>query len=312
MAVGIGAAGVVGIALEATAGTYTAPTKFFPIRSESLAWTQDTVWRRVIRGTVDPIGAVPGDGFVEGDIEMELLEDVLPYFMRCSRTTVVKTGVAAPYTYEFTGAHGAVPPKTMSVTVVRNGVAFGYTGVVVGSMSFGVDTGMATATFTLLGRAEASVAVPTPAYSATDKPFGSGQWVVEVPTATQIFDADGWSLEIEDNAEAQNRLKNSLGAQFIAYGEREVTQSLDRDFEDRTEYDAFKALTARSLTTRLSKDANASIAFLVPSAIIDSYDLGLSGVGDLVRASVSYIGTHDAGVSASYRATIVTAENMTI
>lgn len=308
---GIGAGGVVGIAVEVTPGTYVAPTKFFPIRSESLVWTQNTNFRRVIRGTVDSIGAIAGNGNVEGDIEMELLADVLPYMLLAARGTVTKTGAAAPFTYEFVPGHGAVPDNTLSVTVVRNGVAFGYTGVVVSSMSFGVDNDAATVTFSLLGRAEQSVGVPSAAFSG-DVPFGAGNWTIEIPTAAQVFDADGFSFEVDDSGEVQNRLKDTLGAQFVSFGERSATMNFDRDFENRSEYDAFKALTAKSITVTLSTGANNSVEFLMPVAILDSYDVSLGGVGDLIRASVSYMGQHDATEGASYKITAITTEDITI
>lgn len=316
MPLDIGASGFVGIAPETTAGTYAAPTKFFPIRSESLAWTQDTNWRRVIRGTADVLGGVAGNGNVEGDIEMELLEDVLPHFLRAARGTITKTamGGATPthYEYAFVPSSVAIPPNTMSITVVRAGTVFSYLGCVVGGMNFGVDNDMATVTFNMLGRREAVAAAPVPAYNADDQPFGAGQWSIQIPTATQVFDADGFGLTINDNATAQNRLKNSLGAQFVSYGERDVELSLDRDFVDRTEYDLFKALTERSLRVRTEKSAEKWVQFTTPATIIDSYDVGLGGVGDLVRASITYRGTHDATAGGAYTMTVSTPENITI
>lgn len=322
MTVGIGASGVVGVAIETTPGTYAAPTKFFPIRSEGLVWTQDTNWRRVIRGTTDPIGAIAGNGSVEGDIEMELLADVLPYFLKCARGSITKTGTddpatttvenAAPFTYEFTPLHNAVPPNTMSITIVRNGVPYGYTGCVVSSQSYGEDNSAATVTFSMLGRAEESVPVPTHAF-AGDVPFGAGDWTIEIPTATQVFDADGFSFEVEDNGTVQNRLKSSLGAQFISFGERTVTLSLDRDFEDRVEYDQFKALTSKAIRTLLTDGSGEnSVEFRMPVAVIDGYDVSLGGVGDLVRASVSYMGVHDGATGGAYGITVVTNEDVTV
>src|SRR5687768_15727381 len=133
---GTGAQGFLGVAIEAAAGTYLAPTKYVPIESEGLGWVQDTVWRRPIRQSADIIGAVPGNGRIEGDIGMEAFEDVVAMFLRCARTSVIKTGTTPNFTYVFTGSAVAVPSKTMSVTVVRNGVTFGYTGCVVSSFSF--------------------------------------------------------------------------------------------------------------------------------------------------------------------------------
>lgn len=322
MAVDIALAGFVGIAFEAVAGTYVAPTKFFPIRSESVQWTQSTNFRRVIRGVADPLGAIAGNGHVEGDIDMELLSDVLPYFLRCARGTMTKTGTddpataavesGPPFTYAFKPSASAVPAKTMSITVVRSGQVFGYVGCVVSSMTFGVDNDMATSTFTMLGRSEATQAAPVAAYNAAGDPyFGSGNWTLEIPTATQVFDSDEFSLQIEDNGEPQFRLKNVLGAQFIKYGERNVTLSVTRDFDGRAEYDAFKALTAKSVTVRVAR-GNESVRFVVPASIVDSYDLSLSGIGDLVRASVSYQGVHNAATGGGYTVTVVTAEDIAV
>lgn len=304
--VGIGAQGFVGVAIETVNGTYEEPTKFFPIRSESLSWTQDTNWRRVIRGTVDPLGAVPGNGNAEGDIDMELLPQVLPYFLLCARGVLTFDDVEGEY--EFTPSHGAVAPETMSVTIVRNGEAFGYVGCVVSSMSFSDDNGQAISTYSLLGMREEDVTVPVAAYDADDDPFGAGTWSIQIPTASQIFDADTVSFEVDDSGEVQTRLKDELGAEFISFGERTTSVSVDRDFKDRSEYDAFKDLTEREITVRVSHDANTFVEFNMPVGIQDSNDVNLGGVGDLVRSSISYQGTHDIDTGGAYSIKVGTDE----
>ena len=312
MAKTIGAGGYIGVAIEDTANTYKAPEKFFPIRSESLSWTQNTNWRRVIRGTADVIGAVAGNGNAEGDIDAELLSDVLPYFLLCARGELTKDGTAPdPITYTFTPLHGALAPNTMSITIVRGEEAFGYVGCVVSNMTFGVDNEMATANYSILGAAEENVAVPaTPTYG-DDTPFGAGNWSIQIPTATQIFDADQFSFEVNDNGEVQYRLKDELGAQFISFGERDLQLTLDRDFENRTEYENFKNLTEQSVTVALNEAANNQVSFEMVAAIIDEYAVNLSGVGDLVRSSTTYIGT--AGTAGeSYNIEVVTEEDVTI
>jgi len=306
----LGAAGYIGVAIETTPNEYEAPTKFFPIRTEGLSWVQNTNWRRVIRGTADVIGAVAGNGNVEGDIDMELLTDVLPYFLLCARGELTKSGTA-PFEYEFTPAHGALAANTMSITIVRGEEAFGYVGCVVSSMTFSVDNDMGVMNLSILGAAEESVAIPAaPAYG-DDVPFGAGTWSLQIPTDTQIFDADNFSFEINDNGEVQNRLKDSLGAEFIAYGERDLQLSLDRDFEDRDEYQNFKDLTSRSVTVALNEAANNQVSFEMVSAIIDEYAVNLSGVGDLVRSSTTYMGTAGSANEA-YKIVITTDEDVDI
>jgi hypothetical protein len=310
MAPGIGAGGFVGIALETTPGTYLAPTKYVPIQNESLQYQQETVWRRPIRQSADIVGAVNGDAHVEGDISMEAFEDVVAIMLYAARTTPVKTG-STNFSYVYTGNANAIPTRTLSITVVRNGVVFAYTGCVVGKFTFTIDNGLLMFNTSILGRDEATQSAPTPTWLAAQVPYGAGSYDLEIPTATQIFDADTFEFGVDDNAVAQFRLKNTgRGAQFINYGERAITLSIERDFQDRTDYDAFKALTAQSVTLNASKGANNSIGLVIPSSIKDTYELGLSGQGDLIRASIAYNGVLDSTGNA-YTITVKCQENIT-
>jgi hypothetical protein len=307
MAPGIGASGIMGIALETVAGTYLAPTKYVPFYKESLKYEQDTNWRRPIRQTPDVVGAVAGDSFVNGDIEMEALHDCVPYFLMAARATFIKTG-AGPYVYTFTPSASAIPLKTLSITIVRNGIVFGYSGCVVGGFEFSIDKGMLMFKPDIVGRDELVQSAPTPTWP-TSVPFGAGSYSLQIPTASQVFDADTFEFKIDDKAEPAFRLKNTgTGAQFISYGERDVNIKSERDFEARTEYDAFKALTAQSITLAATQGANI-ISLVAATAVKDTYEVNLDGQGDLVRASIEYVGTLGAGNA--YGAAITTTENIT-
>lgn len=308
MAPGIGAAGIMGIALEATAGTYVAPTKFVPFMSEGLNFMQETNWRRPIANTPDVYGAVPGNAHVEGDISIEALHDVVPIFMHTARATVVKTG-AGPYKYIFTPSAAAVPVKTMSITLVKNGVVFGYTGCVVSSYVITIENGTLMFNPSIIGRDEAAQSAPTPTWP-TSVPYGAGQYAIEIPTATQVFDTDTFEFNVNDNGEPQFRLKDTgRGAQFIKYGEREVGLSLERDFESRTDYDAFKALTAQAIQLSAVNGANSIIIDLL-AGIKDTYEVNNNSQGDLVRASIEYVGTRN-GAGNTYTLEVNTTENIT-
>lgn len=309
MPVGIGGGGSMGIALETVSGTYTAPTKFFPINNESLAWQQETNWRRPIRKNAGVIGAVAGRGHVEGDIEMEAFEDVIPYFLMAGRYTVTKGGTTPNFTYTATPTSAAVPTQTMSITVVRNGVVFGYTGCILGSFTFTVDNDLLQFNVSMQGTAEATQTAPTETFTTTT-PFGHGQYTISIPTATQVFDCDGFEFTVENNAEVQYRLKNVAGSQFSSFGEREVTLSTERDFFDRTEYDAFKALTSQSVTILASKGANNTVQLDVPVAVKNTYTVGLSGQGDLIRAALEWMGVIDS-TGIDHTITIACQEDIT-
>lgn len=313
-AFGVGGGGFVGIALEAVAGTYVAPTKFFPILTESLQHMQETIWRRPIRQNVDILGAVPGNVHIEGDIEMEVLTDAAVYFHRISRADIQKTGTAAPWSYVVTPNAAACAGKTASITVVRNGVVFGYTGCVVAGFTYTVEDGLLKATYNIIGLDEAVQALPVPTFAGQERPFGAGEYTVEIPTASQVFDTDTFEWTVNDNGEPQYRMKNTgRGAQFIQFGEREVTLSVERDFGTRADYDAYKALTAQSITIDAdSALPNEKFTLLLDAAIKDTYEVGLSGQGDLIRASISYMCVYNAGTSRSYRLTLLADEDITL
>lgn len=292
-----------------TPGTYAAPVKFFPFNSESINLMEDTVWRRPIRQSADIIGAVAGNFHPEGDLSLESLEDVVLWFLWASRTSIVRTGANPNWIYTITPTAAAVPNKTLSLTLVRNGIVFGYTGICLSSFTFGIDNGLLTFQTSVQGRDETVQSLPTPTWPTTT-PFGAGMYTIEVPTGSAVLDTDTFEFTVEDNAEAQFRLKSTgRGAQFIKYGERNSTMSLERDFESRTDYDLFKAVTAQSITLTATKTVNNVITMLAPVAIKDTYEVGLSGQGDLVRASIAYQNVID-GTGKSWQIIIKTQETI--
>lgn len=293
MAYGVGASGFVGIAPEVTSGTYVAPTKYLNLRNESLKYVQEPLWRRLLRGTADVSGVLAGNTRVEGSIEVEIIEDELVNLLLAARGAIVKTGASTPWTYTYTPNQVAVPTKTLSITVVRNGLAFGYTGCVISALSMTTDNGLLIGTFDILGNDEAAQSLPTATFSSL-LPYSTNKYSIEIPTATQVFDVENFTFSLNDNAEAQYRLKNTgLGAQFVKFGERSVELSMTKDFQDRTEYDSFKALTAKSVRVKASKSASQSVQITLPVAVLDTYDIsGLSGQADLIMAEVKYVGTN--------------------
>lgn len=310
MPAGIGASGFAGLAIETVPGTYLPPTKFFPFMSEGLVTSQETVWRRPIRQSADILGAVSGNFHMEGDMSIEALDDVVLYFLAASRTNIVKTGTTPNFVYTVTPTSAGVANKTLSITIVRNGLAFGYTGVTVSSFTFNLSDGLLMFDVSLMGRDEAAQTVPTPTWP-TSTPYGAGMYSIEFPTGTPVTDTDTFEWAVEDNAEPQFRLKSTgRGADFIKYGERNATMSAERDFINRTDYDAFKALTAQSVTISATKGTNNSITLLAPVAIKDSYEVTAPGQGDLVRASISYQNVMDL-TGKSWQITIKTQEDYT-
>jgi hypothetical protein len=316
MTVSINAQGFMGLAFETTAGTYVPPTQFFPIRSETLQYKPTNQRRRVIRGIADDMGPIKGWSNIEGDVEMELMERVLPYWLYCSRNTVAKTGAGPNYTYTTTPLHNAVGAQVagkvaLSLTVVRGTTVFGYTGCLVNTMEFSTDNGITLVKFGIVGLDEAVQTSPTFAYNVVDIPFNAGQYNIQIPTSSQIFDCDKFTVTIEDGLVPANMLSSTTTPAYLRYGERVVKASLDRDFNDRTEYDAFKALTQTSLAIACSKGANNSVTITLPKVDRDTYNLsGLTAQADLHRATIDFIGAYDTVTSKAYAIAVVCQENI--
>jgi tail tube protein len=312
---GIGGGGFVGIAFEVTYGVYVPPIKFFGINSESLHYVQETQFRRPIRQNVDTLGATPGNVHTEGDIAFDCLEDVLPYFLYASRGTVVKSGSTPNFIYTFTpNSLGIVSTgRSLSVTVVRNGVVFGYTGVIVNSFTISIDDATLVYSASVIGSDETTQTLPTPTFAAAYVPYGAGQYNIQIPTATQVFDSDGFEFSVEDNAEPQYRLRNTgRGAQFVKYGERNARLTMERDFNTRTEYDAFKSLTSQSITLLATKGTNNSVQIDMPVSITDTHEInGLTGQGDLIRAAIAYQAMYDPATSKAFGVVVKTQEVIT-
>jgi len=277
-----------GVAFEVTPGTYVAPAKYIPILNENLKVNEDTQIRRPIRESADAIGAVAGNENPDGDVNMEALEDCVLYFLHAARATVVKSG-ATNFTYTYTPSSAALPPnKTLSCTVKRSGQIFGYVGCTVGQFRFTVNNGVLGFGVTIVARNEASQSSPSATWPTT-APFGAGMYSIEIPTATPVTDVDTFEWTCNDNAVPEFRLKStSRGADFVHFGERELGITLGRDFQTRADYDLFKSVTAQSITLTATKGANNSISLVTPSTIKKTYEVGLSGQGDLLRAAIQY------------------------
>lgn len=292
---------------------YTAPTKYFPFLTTSLNHAQDTMWRRPIRQNVDVLGAVPGNTHIEGDVEMEALMEPAVYFHLATRAACIKSG-AGPFAYTYTPTSIATPIFTLSITIIKNGVVFGYVGCVVGSFKYMTDNGQLKATYSITGSDEAVQAMPTPTFTGgQQQPFGAGEYNIQIPTATQVFDADTFEFNVSDSPDPQYRLKDTgRGAQFIKLGERSVGLTTERDFQTRVEYDAYKALTAQTITLKATKDANTSWQVTMPAAIKDKVEVNLGGQGDLTRMSMSYQGTYDSGSASAYSLVLKSADSIPV
>jgi len=308
---GIGGGGSIGIAKETTSGTYVPPTKFFPVNSTNIRQNQATIWRRGIRQTVDTFGAVAGNEWTSGDIEMEFLHDVIPYFLMASRLTVVKSGTTPNFIYTATPADNANTGTTLSVTEVKNSAVFSYVGVAVSSYTITVNDGIAIYRCSVLGGTESTQVDPTELYSATSVPIGAGQWKFNIPDTTQIFDVDTFEFQVEDNGEPQFRLKDTnRGAQWVKYGARTAQLNYDRDFPDRTEFDLYKALTPTTVKVSGVLTASRGFDVTMPIGVRNTYEIPLGGQGDVIRARQEMMAVYDTATSRAFQIIVRSSEDI--
>lgn len=309
MPAGLGAAGYLALTFETVMGTYlpptTAGTVFIPILSETLAYTEDAYYSSQIRQQTVESSREQGYYHVEGDVVMEFDANYLPYLLYCSRHNIAKSG-AGPYQYLFTpsqagsattAASGAVP-RTASLTVIRNGVGFGYAGCVINTQEYTIDSGILKCTFGVLGLSEqAPGGLGTPAWVAPSL-MGAAAHSIYVDTAgtapafaSASLNFNGFTADINYNGTAENRINALRSAAYIAYHQTEATFNTELDFLDRTEYDNMKNNTRRAIKLESLKGAGtfagATEAFqlIMYNTAYDTYPVALSSMNDLIMAS---------------------------
>lgn len=316
MPAGLSGAGWMGLALEATKGTFVPATVFIPILSESFKYTEDRYFSPQIRQQVMTSDVVQGYYHIEGDIEMEADVNYLPYLLMCTRhTPSFATG-----TYSFvpstagatsTAASGMVQ-RTASITIVRNGIGFGYSGCTLGSLGFFVDGGVLKFRATLFGEKDQAVASPpTPTWLAPSLFGASGHSVFVDATGTTptfaspaVRDFNGFEFTANHNPSAENRLVNDRSATYIAFHETEINVTTELDFVDKTEYDNFVATTQKAFRLESLKGgvsfaaATEAVRITIYRGVYETYDLSLSGLADLIMAGVTIRGIGIAGGSA--------------
>lgn len=311
MPAGLGGAGYLALTLETVMGTYlpptTAGTVFIPILRETLDYKEDGYYSPAIKQQTIENSREQTYYHVEGEVELEFDSNFVPYLMHLGRHNIAKSG-AGPFVYTYTpssagsattAASGNVE-RTASLTVIRNGVGFGYGGCAVNTINFTLDNGILKMTFGVQGLSETTPGgLGSPAWSAPSL-MGAAAHSVYVDTAgtAPAFAAadltfNGFTADFNYNAQAQNRINASRAAAYISFGQTEATYNTELDFLSKTEYDNLKNNTRRAIKFESLKGgatlALASEAFQCNffNSAYDTYDVALPNMGDLVMASVT-------------------------
>lgn len=317
--VDVAGGGHVGLALEATHGVYAAPTKFAPIISESLQEVRTDSYRSTIVGRAVAFGKTPGRHHVEGEIVCEALPEVMAYFLVASRfgANVQKTGAASPFTYSATNdsaVHVKANRRSLTLVVDRAGVGFAYLGCQVtrAQISFG-DGGVPIMTYNIIGRQQTNDYTPGAVVEPTDLPFSVNECTLSVGGAPRgDVDADSAQLVMDDNGEPRFNLTGQDKADYIKFGEFVGEANFEIDFESKADYAIWVARTAQEIILACNKSATQQFNMEFHGAMYDTFEVGLSSMGDQVRAAAALRAVHDIAAGFACTQTIITHEDITL
>lgn len=310
MPAGLGASGWVCIVMEETMGTYlgpgTAGAVWVPILDETVAYTEEPYYSAQIREEVVDIERTQGFYHIEGDLNMEFDAQYAPYFLYCSRHDITATG-GSPNEFVFSPSNagsafntGGDNPKTMSITILRNGVGFGYAGCVFPRQEFTIDTGVLRMNLGVFGLSEQEPLTLASATWAAPELQGAAAHAVFTAAAgvSPSFGAaseefNGFTATFEHNATAENRLTGERSATYVAYHKTEPTFESELDFLDRTEYDKFVA--SEHIAVRFESqlggtsyaDCDAGVQITFYNAVYDTYPVNLTALEDLIMAQTT-------------------------
>jgi hypothetical protein len=332
MPAGLGGGGYVIVAVETAMGTYVEPDAVgaiaVPITEESFTHNEEKYFSPQIRQQTIVSDVKSSYYHIEGDITMEVDPKFLPYFLHASRHAIAFAGGVYTYT---PGSHGSAAVvaggtgrKTLSITIVRNEIGFGYFGCVVGGYQFRMDTdtGVVMVTFNMLGLGEIEpTTLGTPTWVDPNL-YGADSSVLFLDAsgtapvfATQNVDHNGFEFNANFNASAQNRIRPDRAASYIAFGETEARYETELDFLSRADFDNYKDTTTRALrflsvhpssATPTLAAATDGVEIDINRTAYENYTVDLGSMGDLIMAEVTGRAIGIAGGSA-YRIRVKTS-----
>lgn len=329
---GLGAGGALGIALEtgAAPGTWVTPAVSVPILEETLTYNETRYYSEAIRNQTIANDVRQGYYHIQGTVRMEVDTRFLMYFLHSSRWGVVKTGTG-PYVYTYTPSATATVPssnRTASITIVRNGAVFAYSGCQVTRMQFTVVGGILQATMDVLGTTDTASQTFTPSFSGVPRILSAPCHQIflvdgattsgAITVGSAINNFDGWTLDINDNGAVQNRIFNSRAAAFISYGITDLTVSTSLDFLDKTEYAHYLASDRKShqfLSTGNTAGVTSGhdiFQFDAFNLVYDPYQVQLGNWGNLVMAQTTMRGVASGGANPAADIVVTSDTNLTV
>lgn len=266
MALKSGLAAQLGVKAETTWGTFVAPTRFYPLISESLTEEIDRLESEgIVTGlrVLNTAQWAAGNVDVGGDIETELYQQGMGALLKACFGAVSTSG-AGPYTHTFTP--GDLTDDHLSVQVGKPDVAgtvqpFSFSGMKVTDWELSMEAGgLVTLSTSLVGKQLAT------SESLATASFGTGTATPFTFKHASATIAGGAANVKKLTIQGSNGLdgdRRFIGSEYRAEPLeaelREYGGTVDLEFESLTQMNRFRNATEVALVATISAGASASL-----------------------------------------------------
>lgn len=261
-----GLAAQLGVKAESTWGTFVAPTRFYPLISESLTEEIDRIESEgIVTGlrVLNSAQWAAGNVDVGGDIQTELYQQGMGALLKACFGAVSTTG-AGPYAHTFTP--GDLTDDHLSVQVGKPDVAgtvqpFSFSGMKVTDWELSMEAGgLVTLSSSLVGKQLAT------SESLATASFGTGAatpFTFKHASATIAGGAANVKKLTISGSNGLDSDRRFIGSEYRAEPLeaelREYSGTVDLEFESLTQMNRFRNATEVALVSTISAGASASL-----------------------------------------------------
>jgi len=231
---------------------------FIPFTSESIVLEKNTVTTDAIRGESRRSVVRDGASKTGGDLNAEIQPTqefcvLMKHALGRAETAGPSGSPSATYVHDIYPS--GTLPEGLKFEVSRDAGVFRYTGIKVNTMTLNCAVGEPlTSTFSLIGKEETTSANKTTADSiSTLNPITFDEGTLYVDGTAQ--EVSGFSLTVANNlAEDKGELGSKFRAAIPRSGFRDVTGSLNMEFDNFTMYNKYVNGTESALALHFTSD----------------------------------------------------------
>lgn len=256
----------VGLAVEATRGTFVAPTLWIPKTDFSV---EDKANKATFRGNYGSVAAVGDDSLVteqwsEGSLAMELQDQPIAYLLYAALGTLTSASFNGAYKHSLALLE-SVQCKTLSLLMrdpigtTDDTVNLAYAMAMLDSLEISCDLGeLVKVAAEFQAKAHQDFTVQSPSYTAHNK-FAHRHVTVKVAADEASLDAASrvnvrsFRLKIERNVERENSLGTVQPVDIMSRAVR-ISGSMQLTYEDRTYRDYMLNGTKKALRLGIVND----------------------------------------------------------